>query len=205
MIKWFTFHSLFFIYWLVRYHLAEFCAFTNPPHSTPAALSTMTLLLKKQHTLTSLSNQSATEEPNRRRTDVLTMRVLICFEGSCEPFDVPPDLTVGAIKQMVKVIKKATTCFGPGPSLLMDVDSLTSFYSIWKSAWWFDHFTNGKETGWWIYHTFRILFGIWNFKMICHTVCICVKIEMTSYMLDIILNVQKWLQMSDAEHDLSHA
>ena len=110
--------------------------FTNPPHSAPAALSTMTLLLKKHHTLTSLSNQSATEEPNRRRTDVLTMRVLICFEGSCEPFDVPPDLTVGAIKQMVKVIKKAATCFGPGPSLLMDVDSLTSFYSVLK-----------KETG----------------------------------------------------------
>ncbi|XP_030288277.1 protein ANKUB1 isoform X1 [Sparus aurata] len=30
------------------------------------------------------------------------MRVLICFEGSCDPFDVPPDLTVGAVKQMVK-------------------------------------------------------------------------------------------------------
>ncbi|XP_037626163.1 protein ANKUB1-like [Sebastes umbrosus] len=30
------------------------------------------------------------------------MRVFICFEGSCEPFDVPPDQTVGAMKQMVK-------------------------------------------------------------------------------------------------------
>uniref|UniRef100_UPI0037E80D85 protein ANKUB1-like n=1 Tax=Semicossyphus pulcher TaxID=241346 RepID=UPI0037E80D85 len=30
------------------------------------------------------------------------MRVLICFEGSCESFDVPPDRTVGAMKQMVK-------------------------------------------------------------------------------------------------------
>ncbi|XP_070765020.1 protein ANKUB1-like [Enoplosus armatus] len=30
------------------------------------------------------------------------MRVFIIFEGSCEPFDVPPDQTVGAMKQMVK-------------------------------------------------------------------------------------------------------
>ncbi|CAJ1060748.1 protein ANKUB1-like [Xyrichtys novacula] len=30
------------------------------------------------------------------------MRILICFEGSCEPFDVPPNQTVGAVKQMVK-------------------------------------------------------------------------------------------------------
>uniref|UniRef100_A0A8D0AX33 Ankyrin repeat and ubiquitin domain containing 1 n=1 Tax=Sander lucioperca TaxID=283035 RepID=A0A8D0AX33_SANLU len=30
------------------------------------------------------------------------MRVFICFEGSCEPFEVPPDQTVGAMKQMVK-------------------------------------------------------------------------------------------------------
>ncbi|KAM3876388.1 protein ANKUB1-like [Diretmus argenteus] len=30
------------------------------------------------------------------------MRVFICFEGCWEPFDVPPDQTVGAIKQMVK-------------------------------------------------------------------------------------------------------
>uniref|UniRef100_UPI003AAA5399 protein ANKUB1-like n=1 Tax=Centroberyx gerrardi TaxID=166262 RepID=UPI003AAA5399 len=30
------------------------------------------------------------------------MRVFICFEGSWEPFDVPPDQTVGAMKQMVK-------------------------------------------------------------------------------------------------------
>ncbi|XP_038554063.1 LOW QUALITY PROTEIN: protein ANKUB1-like [Micropterus salmoides] len=50
-----------------------------------------------------LFNPSTTEEPpNRRRVDVLTMRVFICFEGSCEPFDVPPDQTVGAMKQMAK-------------------------------------------------------------------------------------------------------
>ncbi|KAM7012538.1 protein ANKUB1-like [Tautogolabrus adspersus] len=30
------------------------------------------------------------------------MRVVISSEGSCEPFDVPPDQTVGAMKQMVK-------------------------------------------------------------------------------------------------------
>ncbi|XP_073332563.1 protein ANKUB1-like [Pagrus major] len=30
------------------------------------------------------------------------MRVLICFEGSCEPFDIPPDMTAGDMKQMVK-------------------------------------------------------------------------------------------------------
>ncbi|XP_034738062.1 protein ANKUB1-like [Etheostoma cragini] len=30
------------------------------------------------------------------------MRVYICFEGSCEPFEVPPDQTVGAMKQMMK-------------------------------------------------------------------------------------------------------
>ncbi|XP_039667477.1 protein ANKUB1-like [Perca fluviatilis] len=30
------------------------------------------------------------------------MKVFICFEGSCEPFEVPPDQTVGAMKQMVK-------------------------------------------------------------------------------------------------------
>ncbi|XP_044057019.1 protein ANKUB1-like [Siniperca chuatsi] len=30
------------------------------------------------------------------------MRVFICFDGSCEPFDVPPDQTVRAMKQMVK-------------------------------------------------------------------------------------------------------
>ncbi|XP_070816920.1 protein ANKUB1-like [Chaetodon trifascialis] len=30
------------------------------------------------------------------------MRVFICFEGSSEPFDIPPDQTVGAIKQVVK-------------------------------------------------------------------------------------------------------
>ncbi|KAL7397010.1 hypothetical protein ABVT39_015299 [Epinephelus coioides] len=30
------------------------------------------------------------------------MRVFICFAGSCEPLDVPPDQTVGAVKQMVK-------------------------------------------------------------------------------------------------------
>ncbi|XP_068585227.1 protein ANKUB1-like [Cebidichthys violaceus] len=30
------------------------------------------------------------------------MRVFICFEGSCEPVDVPSDQTVGAMKQMVK-------------------------------------------------------------------------------------------------------
>ncbi|KAI3368700.1 hypothetical protein L3Q82_025690 [Scortum barcoo] len=46
--------------------------------------------------------KSTTEEPNGRRTDVLTMRVCICFKGSCEPFNVPPDQTVGALKQMVK-------------------------------------------------------------------------------------------------------
>ncbi|KAM9358366.1 protein ANKUB1-like [Symphorus nematophorus] len=30
------------------------------------------------------------------------MRVFICFEGFCEPFVVPPDQTVGTMKQMVK-------------------------------------------------------------------------------------------------------
>ncbi|XP_051231894.1 protein ANKUB1-like isoform X1 [Dicentrarchus labrax] len=30
------------------------------------------------------------------------MRVFICFEGSCEPFDIPPDQTAGAMKQMLK-------------------------------------------------------------------------------------------------------
>ncbi|XP_041791272.1 protein ANKUB1-like [Chelmon rostratus] len=30
------------------------------------------------------------------------MRVFICFEGTSEPFDIPPDQTVGAIKQVVK-------------------------------------------------------------------------------------------------------
>ncbi|XP_070688998.1 protein ANKUB1-like [Pempheris klunzingeri] len=30
------------------------------------------------------------------------MRVFICFEGCCEPFDVPSDQTVGAMKQRVK-------------------------------------------------------------------------------------------------------
>uniref|UniRef100_A0A665TKH1 Ubiquitin-like domain-containing protein n=1 Tax=Echeneis naucrates TaxID=173247 RepID=A0A665TKH1_ECHNA len=30
------------------------------------------------------------------------MKVFIHYEGSCEPFDVPPDQTVGAMKRMVK-------------------------------------------------------------------------------------------------------
>ncbi|KAG8003743.1 Protein ANKUB1 [Nibea albiflora] len=30
------------------------------------------------------------------------MRVFISFEGFCEPFDIPPDQTVGGMKQMVK-------------------------------------------------------------------------------------------------------
>ena len=49
------------------------------------------------------------------------MRVFISFEGSGEPFDVAPDLTVGAMKQMVKVIKLTVT------SLLMELHFLLSF------------------------------------------------------------------------------
>ncbi|KAK5869798.1 hypothetical protein PBY51_024488 [Eleginops maclovinus] len=30
------------------------------------------------------------------------MRVVICFGSSCEHFDIPPNQTVGALKQMVK-------------------------------------------------------------------------------------------------------
>uniref|UniRef100_A0A0F8AZ53 Protein ANKUB1 n=1 Tax=Larimichthys crocea TaxID=215358 RepID=A0A0F8AZ53_LARCR len=62
----------------------------------------MLLSLKKHTTHTPLSDQSTREEPNGRRTDVPTMRVFISFEGSCEPFDIPSDQTVGGMKQMVK-------------------------------------------------------------------------------------------------------
>ncbi|KAG7217509.1 hypothetical protein INR49_021436 [Caranx melampygus] len=43
-------------------------------------------------------------QPNRRRTDAPTMKVLIYFEGSCEPFDVPPEQTVGAMKRMERCL-----------------------------------------------------------------------------------------------------
>lgn len=49
------------------------------------------------------------------------MRVFICFEGSWESFDVPPDQTVGTMKQMVKVIEASVL------ALLMVLNSLISF------------------------------------------------------------------------------
>ncbi|XP_062419481.1 protein ANKUB1-like [Pungitius pungitius] len=39
---------------------------------------------------------------NNWRKVVPAMRIFICFEGSSTPIDVPPDQTVGAIKQMIK-------------------------------------------------------------------------------------------------------
>lgn len=159
MIKWFTFHSLFLYLLTCEIPLCRVLCFHKP---------------SPLNSCRPLNNDFASEETAHTHFPVQPEhhRGAKQTEDGC-PDHESPHLLRGLLWSFWR--PSWFDCGGrKADGKGKDVDSLTSFYSIWKSAWWFEHFTNGKEKSWWIYHIFGILFGIWNCKMICHTVCICV-------------------------------
>lgn len=77
--------------------------------------------------------------PSQTEDGFLTMKVFICFEGVSEPFDVAPHCSVGAMKQMVKVIKSFN-----GRGTFTAMLHLLIFIAFWKSSRRLGHITRGK-------------------------------------------------------------